>query len=58
MSALTPNGPDETSADPSASAGEQQRVVVVTQDGMGVHRTTTTRTARPTRPTSSSSRPR
>ncbi len=37
MSALTPNGPDETSADPSASASEQQRVVVVTQDGMGVH---------------------
>ncbi|MGA8979420.1 MAG: hypothetical protein WB473_09930, partial [Pedococcus sp.] len=32
-SPLTPNTPD----DPSPEAGEQQRVVVVTQDGMGVH---------------------
>ena len=41
MSALTPNSPDDAatgSGDPAPQGGEQQqRVVVVTQDGMGVH---------------------
>ena len=33
MSPFTPNTPDDAPSD----AGDQQRVVVVTQDGMGVH---------------------
>ncbi|GAA2738068.1 bacterial proteasome activator family protein [Pedococcus aerophilus] len=40
MSPLTPNTPDDTatgSGDQASPGGEQQRVVVVTQDGMGVH---------------------
>ncbi|WP_082580776.1 bacterial proteasome activator family protein [Phycicoccus sp. Root563] len=40
MSPLTPTTPDDPSTgsgDPTTQGGDQQRVVVVTQDGMGVH---------------------